>query len=246
MLNRPKFIPADVAVPELNYKWNNSIAVSLGGYEGLPQRLSKAIDPVNYKGAMALALACLEWALWRIDGRTDINDPLQRIEAAWASTVSPMYARSLDSKIIDELNQNANPDGLRQAVLKRLDHLHFHFVRSRTNLCLETPLCPNLAQYVLPKSAGFEAWLQQTLVALAVACPKKPKSGGYERTFDHSAEPPVARAWFESPAVPFDNNANREAWDIFLRGLDPGKNPYLVPADEMKANGFTGEPYRIN
>ena len=54
MLNRPNFIPADVAVPELNYKWNNSIAVSLGEFTDVPERLCKAIYPINYKGAMGL------------------------------------------------------------------------------------------------------------------------------------------------------------------------------------------------
>lgn len=246
MLTQPSFMPPDLAAPALDYEWDHSIAIALGEPDEQPARLAQAIWAINYKAKMALALTSLEWVLWRLKGRTDITDALQRIEAAWASTVDPKYARSLDfDDVRDELVRKGDPDGLRQSALIRLDHLHFHFTDNRTTLELEAIKCPNLAQYVLPANAGFEAWLQRTLAALTTAYPCSPSFDRGGREFDHSAEPPIPRAWFESLTVPPDAAADRAAWDAFLRSLNPADNPYLVPADEMRSEGFVGEPYRM-
>lgn len=246
MLTQPNFMPPDLATPALDYEWDHGIAVALGEPDEQPTRLAKAIWAINYKAKMALGLMSLEWVIWRLKGRTDITDALQRLEAAWASTVDPRYARSLDfDDIRDELVKKGDPDGLLQSALIALDDLHYQFSESSGSLEQEAIKCPNLAQYVLPASAGFEAWLQRTLAALAAAYPCSPSFDSSADSFDHSGEPPIPRAWFESLSVPPDAAADRAAWDAFLRGLNPDDNPYLVPADEMKAEGFVGEPYRM-
>jgi hypothetical protein len=246
MLIQPSFMPPGLATPALDYEWNHRIANSLEDPDKQPARLGRAVAAINYKAKMALALTSLEWVLWRLNGRTDVSDPLQRIEAAWASTVDPSYSRELDfNDVRDERVRKGNPDGLRQSALIRLEDLHFEFVDSGSELELEAIKCPNLAQYVLPASAGFEEWLQRTLAALTAAYPCGASFDRSADSFDHSAEPPIPRAWFETLTVPPDAEADRAAWDAFLRSLNPADNPYLVPADEMRAAGFVGEPYRM-
>src|SRR5262245_10221503 len=138
MLTQPSFVPPDLATPALDYEWDHGIANSLDDPDEQPARLGRAVAAVNYKAKMALALTSLEWVLWRLNGRTDVSDPLQRIEAAWASTVDHRYARSLDFKDVrDDLVRKGNPDGLRQTALLRLDYLHFQFGKSRSALELE-------------------------------------------------------------------------------------------------------------
>ena len=246
MLTQPGFMPADLATPALDYEWDHGIVGKLGDPDEQPARLVKAIWAINYKAKMALALTSLEWVLWRLNGRTDITDPLQRIEAAWASTVDRRYSRALEFKDVrNDVVRKGNPDGLRQTALIRLHYLHFLFAKSRSAVEFESIACVNLAHYVLPASAGFEPWLQRTLAALTAAYPVSASFDNTARTYDHSGEPPIPRAWFESLTVPPDAAADRAAWDAFLRSLNPADNPYLVPADEMRAEGFVGEPYRM-
>lgn len=246
MLTQPSFMPPDLAKPPLDYEWDHGIVGKLGDPDQQPARLVKAIWAINYKAKMALALTSLEWMLWRLNGRTDISDPLQRIEAAWASTVDHRYAKALDfNDVRDDLVRKGNPDGLRQTVLIRLNHLHFQFVKSRSALEREAIKCVHLAHYVLPASAGFEAWLKRTLAALTKAYPCSDSFDRDARTFDHSAEPPIPRAWFESLTVPPKAAADRAAWDAFLSSLNPAENRYLIPAKKMRTAGFVGEPYRM-
>lgn len=246
MLTQPAYMPTDLAVAPLDFDWDNGIAVSLSDPDEQPVRLVKAIWAVNYKAKAALGLVCLEWVFWRLHGRADVSDPLQRIEAAWASTVDKAYAKSLDfDNVRDDVHSKGNPAGPRQTALNLLDDLHFAWVRDRTALEWATAKSANLARMVLPASSGYEAWLQRTLAALTAAYPCSAAFDHNARTFDHSAEPPIPRAWFESLTVPPDAAADRAAWDAFLRSLNPADNPYLVPADEMRAAGFVGEPYRM-
>ncbi|NKI94695.1 hypothetical protein [Rhizobacter sp. SG703] len=245
MLTKPTFIPSNLSDAPLDFPWDNGIAVSLSDPDEQPARLVEAVWKLNYKAKAALALCCLEWVLWRLDGPGDVGDPLQRIEAAWASTLQPAYSNSLDfDDVRDDVHQKGNPAGPRQTVLNLLDDWHFALTKSRTALEWATVKAAHLGSLTLPTSSGYEAWLQRTISALASAFPCSKEFDHSARTFDHSAERAIPRAWFESLTVPPDAAADRAAWDTFLRNLDPTANPYLVPADEMRAAGFVGEPYR--
>ncbi|NTX14389.1 hypothetical protein HUA76_26660 [Myxococcus sp. CA056] len=246
MLHRPRYMPADLSSAPLSFAWSNEIAVSFSDPNAQPRQLVEKVWSLDYKAKAALGLACLEWVLFRLDGHTDVGDPLQRVEAAWASILDKGYARSLDfDDVRDEVNRKGDPDGPRQKALLLLDDLHFAWGKSRTALEWTAVKSAHLARRVVPASSGYEDWLERTLDALSAAHPCSAGFSHSARTFDHSAEPPIPRAWFESLTVPLDEAADRAAWDAFLRGLDPGDNPYLVLADELRAEGFRGEPYRL-
>jgi hypothetical protein len=247
MLNQPKYIRSNIVDLPLDFDWNNAIAVEVRNPDAQPTRLAQAIWAINFKAKMALALTCLEWIFWRLNTRTDVSDGLRRIEAAWAATIHTDYSRDLDfDDIRDDVHHKGNPDGPRQTALILLDRLHMGWRRNHPGVEQIAIMCAHLAQRVLPHGGDYETWLQETLTALTSAYPVGPDFRRSERSYDHSSESPIPRAWFESLTVPPNNVSDRIAWDAFLRGLRPADNPYLVPPDEMRANGFIGEPYRMD
>lgn len=244
MLQRPAHIPATLAQAPLAFPWSNEISLALDNPENIPARIGDAVARINYKGRAALGLACIEWVAWRLQGLTDIDDLLARLEAAWASTAAVPYAGDLDYNSVSNDHGNpGDPDGPRQDALLRIQDLHFVFKKGRQQMVMAAGKCAVLANHVLPRDCGFEPWLQRVLPALAAIAPAGPPLDRKIKVVDHSAEAPVPRAWFESPTVPADPVAGRAAWDAFLRGLDPAANPYLVPAATLRAEGFPGEPY---
>jgi hypothetical protein len=246
MLNRPSYVPLNIAVAPLSFAWSNEVALKLDDFDALPARLVDAVEVINYKGKLALGLACLEWVFWRLEGHTDVADALNRIEAAWATQISIRYARSLNySGVSNTVMTQGNPDGPRQSALLRLTYMDIIYRKGKTQMISEAVRCATLAHHVLPADCGFEPWLQSSLKALASAYPCGSDYDRRARSFDYSAEPPVPRAWLESLTIPADPAAERAALDAFLRDLKPAANPYLIPANEMCAAGFTGEPYRM-
>ena len=231
MLKRPSYIHASLAAVPLDFRWSNVVAVSFGDPDAQPMDLARAIWTVNYKAKAALALTCVEWVAWRLCEQTDVTDVLQRIEAAWASTVDPTYARSLDlDDVRDDVHRAHEPDGPRQTALVLLDRWHFGWRKSLAGLEQISIMCAHLARHVTSSEPGFETWLQQVLTALAAAYPCSTNFDRGARKFDHSAEPPVPRAWFESLTAPPDPAADRVAWASFFGGLNPADNPYLALA----------------
>lgn len=244
MLNRPAHIPAALAQAPLTFPWSNEIAVRLDDFDAVPPRLGTALEKVNYKGKVAIALGCLEWVVWRLSGFADVQDALQRIEAAWASEVSLAYARSLNlTSVRNDLGAEGDPAGPLQTALIRLELLHLMYRKGKTQMISMSGRCALLAFHVLPADCGFEEWLEKTLVAMAVTDPCGPDYDRSVSRFDYSAEEPVPRAWLDDLSVPRDPAAAAAAWNAFFQAADPTGNPFLVPADEMRAGGFVGEPY---
>lgn len=247
MLFRPTYIPENIAKSPLSFQWNNEIALQLDNFDALPKHLADAIEAINYKGKMALGLACLEWIFWRLSDLTDILDALNRLEAAWASQVSIHYSRSLNyQNVRNDVMTQGNPEGPLQSALLKLQFMHLVYRKGKTQMISESTRCATLTAHILPKDCGFEPWLKGCLTSLGHAYPSGSNYDRRAKSFDHSAEPPIPRTWFESLTIPPDDAADRSAWEAFLRGLSPDDNPYLVPADEMRANGFVGEPYRMS
>lgn len=246
MLNRPAYISESVTRAPLDFAWSNAIDSQLDDFDAVPRRLGAPLSKISYRGRMALATACLEWVFWRLSGWTDVRDGLQRIEAAWASQVSLDYTRGLDlENINDEDTGPGNPAGPLQAALMRLEMLHLYYSRGKTEMGSNSGRCALLASHVLPKDCGFEPWLAEVLTAMAVTDPCSPDFDLKRSKFDYSAEAPVPRAWFEKPSAPRDPGVAKSDWNAFLASLDPSTNPYLVPAEEMSSNGFSGKPYTL-
>ena len=246
MLIRPPHIPESITKAPLTCPWNNAIALQLDNFDALPKHLADAVAAINYKGKMALGLACLEWIFWRLADLTDVSDALNRLEAAWASQISIHYSRSLNYlDVRDEVMTQGNPDGPLQGALLKLQFLHLVYRKGKPQMISESTRCATLAAHILPADCGFEAWLQTCLESLGDAYPNGADYDRRAKIIDHSAEPPIPRAWFTSLTTPPDATADGAAWAAFLGDLDPANNPYLVPADEMRSNGFVGDPYRM-
>jgi hypothetical protein len=244
MLNHPAHVPADLAQAALTFPWSNEIAMHLDNFDAVPPRLGSALAKVSYKGRMALALGCLEWVVWRLSGTIDVQDALFRLEAAWASQVSGSYVRSLGLDIVrDDLTVQGDPAGPLQEVLIRLEMLHLLYTKGKPQMAVKAGLCALLASHVLPLDCGFEAWLEKALLAMAETDPCSPAFEARAKSFDYSGEAAVPRAWLDRLSVPRDAATAAHDWHAFFSAVDPARNPYLVPADEMRANGYIGQPY---
>lgn len=228
MLTRPAHIPESVTRAPLDFPWSSEIAQRLDGFDAVPPRLGDALEKIDYKGKMAVGLACLEWVFWRLSGWTDVQGGLQRLEAAWASQVSAEYSRPLKpEKGSDDVHRSGDAAGPLRRASFRLATMHLVYCKGKTRMISESGRCALLASHVLPADCGFEAWLEETLTAVAVTDPCGPDYDVNQDSFDYSREAPVPRAWFETRAVPRDPILAKAGWDAFLGGLDASANPFL-------------------
>jgi hypothetical protein len=91
-----------------------------------------------------------------------------------------------------------------------------------------------LARHVTPKKAGFDKWLTASL--------SKAKAHYPATNAPVDDEAPVPPDFFD-PDFEWSEEAVAASQARFLATLSPSRNPYLRNAAEMKADGFTGEPY---
>lgn len=244
MLNRPAHIPAAIAQAPLTFAWSNEISLRLDNFDAVPPRLGTALSKLGYKARMALALACLEWIAWRLSGHIEVQDALLRLEAAWALQVSTAYTRDLNvDNVENDINKPGEPAGPLQDIALKLELLHLMYLKGKPQMSVKAGLCALLASHVLPADCGFEDWLERALLALAQTDPCSPDFVPGAKSFDYAGESPVPRAWLERLDVPRDPADAAADWNAFFKAADPATNPYLVPADEMRAEGFVGEPY---
>ncbi|MFB7719902.1 hypothetical protein [Nocardia sp. NPDC056100] len=230
MLDRPAHIPAAITQVPLTFPWTNQISMRLDDFDGVPAHLGVALAKISYKGRLALALASLEWVVWRLSGWIDVRDAFERLEAAWALQVSVSEVRDLGLESVrDDLGVRGNPAGPLQEALMRLEILDLMFRKGKPQLSTKSGLCAVLALHVLPADSGFEDWLEKALVALAVTDPCAPDFDRRALRFDYSGEAAVPRAWFEDPTTPRDSESAAAQWDSFFATAHAGNNPYLVP-----------------
>ena len=235
-------LAADVATAPLHYKWNNTITVQR--YDGDDnERLADAIDESSFRAKMALGAVLAEWCVWRFQAHADITDGLLRIEAAWAGVIHPAYSKELKFKLLAE-HSNQQVEGALAVSLAVLGRAFRKY--SKGDVWLSGHIMPQaqMARYLAPDAAVFDAWLSNTLRRTAQIFPRGPKYDKKSGVYDASGEKPVPQVFFE-PSFQYTEAAATAALNAFLQGLDPQANPYLRTPQEMLASGFAGTPYKI-
>jgi hypothetical protein len=93
---------------------------------------------------------------------------------------------------------------------------------------------------------AFDNWLDAALRKGAATFPREVQSYDFEEDFyDFRVERIVPREFFFDPDFEYSDGAAMDVLQKFLDTLDPETNPYLRPADEMKADGYTRSPYKM-
>jgi hypothetical protein len=232
-----QFKLADLPV---NYPWTRLIANGLQANPGEDHpKLFDAIELIDNKAAFALGIACSEWVAARLEKHIDISDALARCEAAWAATIDWRYTdlpepatppkRPVPDPVI-------GPLWLSQLLLSD-DHQYYvkTYRKVKNNGVRGCALAlALLGSHITARPSPFESWLSTSFRKASQHYPATKKS--------IETGQPVAREFFEpdftwSPTAAIDSQAR------LLKTLDPAANFYLRSRDQMRADGFVGDPY---
>lgn len=224
---------------KIDYEWTRRIA---NGFQAVPgedyPRLWDALEEISVRAAFALGVVCSEWVVARLRHLADVSDAMLRIEAASAATIDYRYAalpRPAAPKSASGPDPVAEPLWLAQLFLTYMqdNYVKMHngvvTVRVRDS-ALRLAL---LARHVAKKQ-GFDKWLTASF--------KKAKQHYPAKKISVQNEAPVPPEFFD-PAFQWSPQTVLEAQSRLLAVLDPSRNPYLRTPEDMKADGFTGEPY---
>lgn len=218
----------------IDYKWSVSIGNKFhGATDDDNPKLGKAIGQIGSKASYGLVIASVEWVIARLSRHLDVSDALLRVEASWAAMIDRRYAQlsAPDAPDVDDRFVLTGP--LWSSLAMMCD-------------CFEESIEPSddaglfdasiglalLAQHVVGRSPLFKTWLPDTLRRLQQVAPNQ--------RLPLEDQAPVLREAFDPAGhAPGTEGALRDA---FLATLDPDRNPYLRPADELKAQGLAN-PY---
>jgi hypothetical protein len=223
-----------VADKPIDYKWDvrlqNRIVASDADRK---PALANAVGKIGVKAAFAFGVASAEWVVARLSQQTDVTDALQRIDAAWAATVDPQYARLPDPQKVDPATVNpaaARPVYIAMAVLS---DLHARYVAGRADkVYMDAYILALLAEHVAGRNPVFKQWAPDVLKRLQKQHPKSAQPG---------KEASVARETLQANAPPKVDLTASQA--TLLGSLNPSRNRYLAPAADLIKAGVSEEPY---
>lgn len=232
-MSLPAYLTAlDLSALPTDYPWDTTISNRFwaANDEDNP-RLIKALLLIDVQPAFALGVACAEWVAARVAGQVDTADALLRIEAAWAATADLRYA-NLPSPPANPPSAPYQFAGPLRLAMRFLSYSSELFHGTGKDVRSNTQALAMLVEHIAGRHPAFSPWLSDAL----------------RRAHDHFArsdvgvenEPPVPKELFE-PDFVWRDGVGRESLDRFVRTLDPSRNPYLRPGDEMRAAGFPGE-----
>jgi hypothetical protein len=240
----PHYITAaGVVAAPINYKWNNDLALKFFAAKDMNIRLFEAIDASNFKAKMAIGTAVTEWIVWRFEGQADLKNAHQRLDAAWASVIHPLYVKDLSVNLTKDHDKEP-VEGPLEIAMYLLGKTEGRYADGIIFLAAPIVNQSMLARHLMPDKKVFDGWLSATLRRAAKAFPRGPQYDRRMEKYDGSGEKPVPREFFD-PGFEYTDVAVEQALRAFLKSLDAKKNPYLRSAKEMKAEGFDGEPYTI-
>ncbi|MFE7840829.1 toxin-antitoxin system YwqK family antitoxin [Streptomyces sp. NPDC057474] len=216
------------AVP-LDCDWD--MVISNGLWTAMDEddpRLADALDRLGVDAAFALAVACAEWVVARVEDNVDSVDARLRIAAAWAAQAHPAAA-SLPLPAPTQAGTEvawAQPLCLAMKVLAQLhadlaDGQAIDVRRGAFSLV-------SLADHVVGRSPQFPMWLKDAMLRAAQYFPPD----------DAAPLRPVPRVFF-APDVVWQDGAGAALEASFLQTLDHA-NPYLTRDTTMETPSTSG------
>jgi len=224
-------------------------------------RLEVEISALYSRAVMALAAATAEWVIWPLShGR----DPLfiDFIEACWAAAVDRRYLRAVSRQYADRIGEHyriSPKASVSDQLWKRgelLDPVRGPQFAACHLLCQvadrtapddsgsdETVYLSNLVDQVTKKSKAFRSWRRVALDRLqkCYGLTEEDAELGDDGDF---LGPPVPREALVME-VPYSVDQGPALVRAFLKRLDPAKNRFLTPPEEMKQLGYEGTPYDL-
>jgi hypothetical protein len=232
MLSEPSCISkAEIASSPIRHNWNDADPdrMCLGN-----RRIEKQLQPVCYRGVLAISLGCAEWIAWRLVKESSEQVLIQYIEAAWAGMVDWRYVRDPYGmgKKLDWKDWQGPVRGPLFGALLRLAKI-VDLTRRKCFASPEASTIVQLAIHVIPKQKLFKEWFKSTSDRIRNIYP-------YSKSDETG--PPVPRAALD-PDIDYAPALANEDISKFLHQLDPRQNPFLRSQEEMRGDGFEGTPY---
>ena len=235
----PHGIPAhldalDLTALAVDYPFDNAVFDRFwNADERSGSSMAGAIKLINARAAYALAMACSEWVVARVEREVDTLDALLRIEAGWAALADWRYADLPSPMPIPpgDPKEYARPLRLAMRLMSRAHELCRQTSPEVNSKALGLAM---LADHVVGRHPAFEPWLWTSLRR----CHKHCREIGTPM----ADQPLVAREFFDPDFVWRDGAAD-ESLARYVRTLELCENPYLRTPAQMRADGFQGPPY---
>lgn len=231
----------------VSFIWDEEISSQFAFDKELNVRMAKAFDKTNYRTNITLTVCIFEWFVRRFEGVLDLTDAYLRLEAAWACAINPYYFNAV--KFGEYTYGNALPppsDNVLKVGIARIWKPLKIYYAAEIGLAGECVNMALLTHHVISDPTVFDDWLEEALRKGATIFPREVESYDWESNFyDFTQEKIIPREFFFDPNFEYSDDAAMDVLQKFLDSLDPKKNPYLLTAKEMKANGYSRTPYKI-
>jgi hypothetical protein len=226
----PYITASGVCGSPIQYSWRPDQDVEITDH--YPKDIERQVGDTSLRASLTLGIGIAEWLLWRLDGPSAYNRVHLYIDALWARTVDKLYLKA---------SHLERPKDVGDPVVGPLLALELALYNVLVKTTLDHPErgkslaeVVSLVRYTLTDPSEFDRWLSSTLARFTKHFRVNPKSRG--GVF-------VPRAFLD-PNVAIDASRVALLLDEQLRSIESAGNPFLTTADEMRAAGFKGTPYR--
>ncbi|WBU38644.1 hypothetical protein [Homoserinibacter sp. YIM 151385] len=207
---------------------------STADFEVENPKLAARLVQMSVSARLAFAIGAAEWTMWRFEGMSDFDAPLQMVTAAWAGSVDIRYVAMPPEAEFEE--RRGPVDGVLLAAMELVeDALRSYDTPRAQHLFHVAVYSYQLAKLVSPDRKPFDAWVRMVVARLVELYPADEA--------DIKGEP-VPREVLDT-TTEFERGSEREHLARFLGELVPSENRYLRTPDELIAAGFEGTPYRL-
>jgi len=207
---RPNYIPPELEKFTIAHQWDDGNPYSLLG--DVDPFTEQALSKVTARAAIAYAIGCAEWVVFRFCNLSDDPRPYLFIEASWAFQMSNRYACPPES---DESEWKGEIRGPIDLTLMTI--LNTIYAVEDGSPHVEAAFAEQLPLHVIPNQQNFLNWRGTVLERLQHLYPIS--------TADNMG-PPVPREALD-PSSQFDSAGAAKLVDMFFENLDEKANSYL-------------------
>jgi hypothetical protein len=223
----------------IRYKWDDWDVEQ--AEEPVSDKLYGKLTDISFRANVAFAIGVAEWVVYRY--RLVFDDPLpcQYLTAAWAQVIDWNYGCYPWEDYIDQFSSSHEWSGpVKGPINRAMSLVRFSITQAQEygNPSLPAAWISNLARYVMNEPSPYRRWRRDILRKFTGLYP-----------FDE--EEPLGEVIPREEMAPDAEITEADIpWLVnsYLSSIRPtiGENPFLRPPDEMRKEGFVGDPYAFD
>jgi hypothetical protein len=244
----PSYIlAASVQATAIRYTWDDWNVRS--AEQPLDIELIRVLETLPLRTTVAYAIGSAEWLVYRFLPLVQDNAPWAFLEASWAMMIDDHYTNYGDATGWAEYSQHDWAGAIKGpvksallAVESGLEELAWHAPEHPPNYLKYMARLAGqinaLTQHVLPDATAYRQWSGQVIERLKAVY----------RLIEGDEIGDVVPPQAVDPSFPFKPERTEELVNVYLKGLDYTKNPFLSSPDAMTEvieddQPFVGTPY---